>query len=266
MTTGENTPRKYTVAISKGAGMIDEMRRLLEHWQPGEPLTEFARRVQEQGVLGNSTAYRTRDMVRRVFAPRFLKASDKPARMLQQVLSSGLPGRVFTELLFVYASRQDALVYDFTTREYWPAVRRGKSVMDTDTVLSFLSEARCDGRLDTQWSDKVSVRVARSVLGLLRDVGLLREVTRGRREIVNYHLSDEGVALLARELHESGVSSSSLCGHPDWALFGMTSADVEERLDGLGSHRGVIVQRAGSLVHCTWTVMSIEELIDVLAG
>ena len=45
----------------------------------------------------------------------------------------------------------------------------------------------------------------------------------------------------------------------------MTAPDVLERLDGLGENRGVIVQRAGAVVHFTWTVKSVEELIDVLA-
>ena len=78
-------------------------------------------------------------------------------------------------------------------------------------------------------------------------------------------MSDEGVAILAKELNEAGVTDSSLCSHPDWGLFGMTPSEVVERLDGIGEHRGVIVQRAGSVVHFTWVVKSIEELIDVLA-
>ena len=265
MTMDKEVQRKYSTAISKGAGMIEETRRLLEQWRPDDPLDDFTRRVQAEGLLGNSTAYRTRDVVRRVFAPRFLRPSDKPARILQRVLASGLPGRVFTELLFVFAARQDPLVYDFTIREYWPAARRGRPVIDTVPILSFLSEAHFDGRLDNSWSEKVSARIARCVLCLPRDAGLLREVRRGRREIVNYRMSDEGAAILARELNEAGVTDSSLCNHPDWGLFGMTPSEVVERLDGIGEHRGVIVQRAGSVVHFTWVVKSIEELIDVLA-
>jgi len=261
----KDVQRQYTTAISKGAGMVDETRRLLEHWSPNESLDEFARRVQEEGLLGNATAYRTRDVVRRVFAQRYLRPTDKPAHILQQIIASGLPGRTLTELLFLFTARQDPLVYDFTIREYWPAVRRGRNVMGTDTMLSFLSEAHYDGRLDNQWSENVSVRIARCVLGLLRDIGFLRGVKRGRREIVDYHMSDEGCAVLARELHESGVTDSSLCSHSDWALFGMTASEALERLDGLGESRGVIVQRAGAVVHFTWTVKSIKELIDALS-
>jgi hypothetical protein len=257
--------RIYTVAISKGAGMLDETRRLLEYWNPDEPLDDFTRRVHQEGLLGNETAYRTRDLVRRVFAPRYLRPTDKPARTLRKILQSNLPGRVFTEMLFVYTARRDPLVFDFTVMEYWPAVRRGRMVMNTDQVLSFLSQAQYDGRLDIQWSENVSIRVARSVLGLLRDVGFLGEVTRGRKEIVDYRMSDEGAAILARELHESGATDSSLCDHPDWGLFGMNPHEVLDRLDGIGESRGLLVQRAGSVVHFTWTVDSMEELIDVLA-
>lgn len=82
MTMDKEVQRKYSTAISKGAGTIEETRRLLEHWRPDEPLEDFTRRVQAEGLLGNSTAYRTRDVVRRVFAPRFLRPGDKPARIL----------------------------------------------------------------------------------------------------------------------------------------------------------------------------------------
>jgi hypothetical protein len=109
------------------------------------------------------------------------------------------------------------------------------------------------------------MRIARCVLGLLRDVGLLRETSRGRREIVDYRLSDEGAALLAWDLHSSGVSDAALSGHPDWGLFGLSSEGALERLDALGEHRGLIVQRAGSVVRLTWTVRAAEELIDVLS-
>lgn len=245
--------------------MVDETRRLLEHWRPGESLDMFARRVQEQGLLGNATAYRTRDMVRRVFAPRYLRPTDRPARMLKHVQQAGLPGRVFTELLFLYTARQDPLVYDYTIREYWSAVRRGRNVLSTDSLVSFFSEAQFSGLLDNQWSEKVSVRIARCVLGLLRDVGFLRETVRGRREIVDYRMSDEGIAILAKELHEGGITDASLCNHPDWALFGMMPSTVLERLDALGEHRGVIVQRAGSVIHFTWVVKTTEELIDLLS-
>ncbi len=262
---GQNT-RIYTTAISKGAAMLDETRRLLSHWQPEEPLEQFAKRVQEEGLLGNATAYRTRDVVKRVFAQRFLKPTDKPARVLKAVMESGLSVRTFNEMLFLFSARQDPLIYDYTIDGYWTTARRGRAALDPSMVVTFLSEAELDGRLENKWSDNVSIRIGRCVVGMLRDVGFLRERARGKREIVEYRMSDEGAALLARVLHEEGVTDSALSEHPDWALFGMKPGDVLARLDSLGEYRGLIVQHAGSVVRLTWYINSMEELINVLSG
>ena len=69
---------------------------------------------------------------------------------------------------------------------------------------------------------------------------------------------------MARELHEAGVTDSTLSEHPDWALFGLNPAEVLARLDSLGEHKGVIVQQAGSVVRLTWFVNSIKELVNAL--
>ena len=102
-------------------------------------------------------------------------------------------------------------------------------------------------------------------MALYRDIGFLKETTRGRKEVVGFRATDEGVALLARELHENGVTDSSIPLHPDWGLWGMSGPVVLERLDGIGEHRGLILQRAGSVVHLTWVIKSMEELIDALS-
>ncbi|MGO9120745.1 MAG: BrxA family protein [Desulfomonilaceae bacterium] len=252
---------KYTIAICKGAALLGETRTLLNHWIPGEPIDSFAKRVQEQGLLGNATAYRTRDIVRRVFYPRFLKPTDDPARILRAILDSGLRFSAFCELLLVFAARQDALIYDFVVREFWPSVKRGRLYLDLESVLSFMSEAVFDGRIEVAWSEQVSKKVARGILGFLRDIGFLREIHRGRREIIDYHMSDEGILILARELHEAGFHNAALCAHEDWHLFGLSEQDLLARMELLGDNYGLLLQRAGSVVEISWQVSSIHELI-----
>ena len=245
--------------------MVEETRRLLEHWRPGEALDSFAQRVQDEDFLGNATAYRTSDVVRRVFAPRFLRPNDRPARILKSIVDAKLPNRTFTELLFIFTSRFDPLIYDFASLEFWPSVRRGRSSFDTDVVRTFLADASLDGRLEAPWSDNVSVRIARCILGLLRDVGFLRDTARGRKEVVPYHMSEEGAAILSYELHVASTSDAGIPNHPDWQLFGLKPGEILELLDHVGEHRGLLVQRAGSVVGLTWFVDSIEDLINVLS-
>jgi hypothetical protein len=119
----------YTTAISKGAGCIEETRKLLASWEPGTDLQAFLKRVQQEDLVGARTAYRTKDVVMRVFKPRFLTPTDRPARILKAVLQRGLKRQTFNEMLFLFACRSDSLIYDFTVREYWPAARRAKTVL-----------------------------------------------------------------------------------------------------------------------------------------
>jgi hypothetical protein len=259
--------RRYTITICKGAGLLAETRQLVQHWRPGEAVDPFVHRVLEEDLLGRYTALRAQDIARRVFARRFLRPTDRPARILKGILEHGLPSRTFTELLFLFACRADDLLYDFTILVYWAAARRGRLRLALQDAIDFLAEAAGDGRIPQPWSELVQVKIARGLLGMLRDVHFLREQGKGHqdRDILPYHVSDEGVAILARELHERGTTDSGIPEHPDWELFGLSRGAVIERLDTLGEQRGLMVQRAGSVVSITWRVQSMEDLIDALA-
>lgn len=263
--TEMSTDRRYTIALCKGAALVDETRTLVQHWTPGEEVGHFVDRVLRENVLARATAYRTKDIVRRVFARRFLFPTDTPARRLKRLANKKSLRKLFTEVLFLYAARADHLLHDFTTQVFWPACRRGRSVLATEDVLAFLAEAADSGRIERPWSLRVQADMAARVLGTFRDIGFLREEQRGRKAIVPYHLSDEGVAYLARELHDKGLSDSAVCNHPDWKLFGLDRARVLGRLDNLAEDFGLVVQRAGSVVRITWKQGSVEELIDDFA-
>ena len=59
---GSMRDRRYTIAICKGAGLVDETRQLISHWRPGEEVKAFVQRVQAEDHLGRYTAYRARDI------------------------------------------------------------------------------------------------------------------------------------------------------------------------------------------------------------
>ena len=260
------TPKQvYTTAISKGAGRIEETRKLLQVWSPGLDTAALTERVLREDLLGMDSAYTARDVVNRVFRPRFLTPTDRPARVLKQIVEKGLRRQTFAEMLFLYACRTDPMIYDFTVREYWPAVRRARTLLTVQEGVDFLTEARLDGRLENEWSASVMLRMSRCLLGILRDVGFLRgEGT--KKEIVPYRVSEETVFILARELCDQGVTDGALCDHPDWGLFGLNGQKPLEIMERSNRSSAVIVQRAGSVVRLTWSVKSVEELINVLAG
>ena len=258
------TGPRYTSALCKGAALVDETQALVQHWTPGEQIDHFVERVLSDNLLGRATARRTKDIARRVFARRFLAPTDAPARHLKELLDNGLPRKVFAEVLFLYTARSDRLLYDFTRGVFWPACYRGRSVLKRDDVLAFMDEGIERGHIEQPWSATVQVKIAQNVLSTLGDVGFLREERRGHRQIVSYYLSDEGAAYLGYELHRS-LTDSAICEHPDWGLFGLDRGRVLGRLESLGENKGIIVQRAGSVVRITWKYDSVEELIHGIA-
>jgi len=251
---------RYTISICKGAAMLDETRTLLGLWQLGEPAETFAHRVEKDGLLGKATAYRIKDIVRRVFVLRYMKPDDRSARVLKAVLESRLRPAVFKELVLLYSARKDYLLRDFVVREFWPSVQRGKPSLDVASALLFFSEALANGNIEKPWSEQVSRKVARGLLGFLREVDFIKEPTRGRRELVDYHISNEGLVLISRIFHEEVAINSAIVNHPDWGLFGLERMTVLSRLHLLSEETGLFVQQAGCSLSFNWKVDSIEKL------
>ncbi len=260
----EAKQRRYTVIIGKGSAATNEIRTCLQYWEPGESYAELLKRVQQTDALGKRTARRTRDVIKEVFRPRLLTPDDRAARAMKQFIESSGDPRTFKELVLLYTARAEDVLYDFVVLRFWPACRAGTLLITMDEVLAFFDEAVQAGHIPQPWSTSVQLRVARSMLGALRDFGFIREEKRGRREIVPYRMTDGGVAYLAHELHLCGLSDAAVVEHPDWGLFGLGRDQVLDRLDGLGPAAGLFVQRAGSVVRITWSYASMESLIDAL--
>jgi hypothetical protein len=110
--------RQYTTELSKGQGAISETLTLLEYWEPGMSANGLADKAVERGALGRSTETRTRDLVTRVFARRYLADEGRPARVLQ-ILRAQVPLSVLKQFMLVYTTR--------AARIYWPNFSTGDS-------------------------------------------------------------------------------------------------------------------------------------------
>lgn len=254
----------YTIAVSKGSALVEETRTLLRAWDPKESLADFRRRVVSEDLLGKTTAQRADDVVRRVFARRFLLPDDRPARALKRFVESGRLGAFVSDLCLLYAARHDALLRDVITGVYWRAASAGHLVLGPKDVLAFLRDAEEDGRIPERWSGEVKIRVARGVLRALRDFGLLQEHQRSRREIVVHRIDDRTIVYLAHELHFAGLTDASVVEHEDWTVFGLHRSDVVTAMDRLTAEEWWIVQAAGEVVRIAWEYRSMDEVVDAL--
>lgn len=256
---------RYTIAVCKGSALLNEMKTLLRAWQPAESVTEFRERVLREDLLGRMTAYRASDIVRRVFAWRFLRPDNRPAVLLKRLLERGQTGQLFSDLCLLYAARNDDLLRDAIAQLYWPAASEGRLILNPMHVVEFLREAEREGRIPEPWSEQVKIKVARGVLKAMTDFGLLVEVSRTRREVVHFRPTDRTLVYLAYDLHFSGSTDAGVVDHRDWALFGLNRTDVGSVLDRLSGEGWWLAQVAGSVVRVTWKFAGMEEVVDALA-
>ena len=254
--------RRYTVTgLIKGTMTLDELRILFNAWNPNETPQEFANRVQVDGILTKQTSKRVRDLVLRVFQPWFLVPDKTPASQMKMLVSVGIDRQVLKELVFLYKSRSEAVLYDFVMERYWQSSQDGALYLRTQEIEDYLQDAQNTNRVENSWSAYTQKRLARGILSALTNVGLLREDKRYQYDYVSYRPTDFTVAYLAYDFHLSGLTDGTLVEHSDWGLFGLSRRQVLERLARLNERAGIILQEAGSVIRITWLHNDMEGLI-----
>ena len=259
------THEAYTIRLSKGVGLIAETRDLLCAWQPGESAAALAERVLKTDLLGKSTARRVKDIVQRVFAPRYLYPEECPALYVKKLVERHTAGDWFRDLCLLYAARADRLVRDGVTVLLRNACDEGRIALSVDAVVAFLHESDQNGMMAQPWSLEVTKKIARGLLKVLTEFGFLTQRGRGPRDIRHYRPHPLAIAYLALDLHFRGATDAAVTSHPDWQLWVLDEPMVRNHLDEL-SHIGLwIFQAAGAVVRITWNVSSMEEAVDALA-
>jgi hypothetical protein len=256
----------YTIRVSKGAALIAETRLLLREWNPGEDTGAFAARVLSRDLLGKATARRVHDIVQRCFAPRYLAPPGCPARHLKRLIEERPSGDWFRDLCLIYCARADRLVRDAISVFLADAREEGRLTLTVEAAIAFLVEAERNGMMSKPWATETKRKIARGLLKLLAEFGLLSNDSRKAKEIRVFNPHPLAVAYLAFEMHFSGITDASIPEDDDWSLWLLNRESVRERLDELSRYGLWVFQAAGSVVRISWNVSSMEEAVDVLAG
>lgn len=256
--------RKYTTALAKGQGIIDETMALLGIWGPGMTPKELADRAVEEGILGRATAKRARDLVFQAFSPRYLIDDARPANYLKKLLKAGTTPRIINQLFLIYTARANALLHDFICEVYWVKYSAGVTSLGKIDALNFLEAAYTLGRLPNRWSDKMISRVSSYLGGCLADFRLLENGRKSTRNISPIQAHQATSLYIAHNLHFSGYGDNSIPDHPDWHLFGLERIEAVRDLQRV-SNDHFIIQFSGELLRISWKYQSMEEAIRAIA-
>lgn len=118
---------------------------------------------------------------------------------------------------------------------YWRLAEGGQSTVQPADLLGFFAQAVESGKVPAQWSEAVSIKVARGIVAAWEGFRLVGPRSRGSHQILGYRVRDDMCVYLAYQLHFEGHSDSEVVRHPDWQIFGLKASDVRHRLHGLSN-------------------------------
>ncbi|MGA2226200.1 MAG: BrxA family protein [Syntrophobacteraceae bacterium] len=259
-------PRAYTTELAKGQALIPETLTLLEVWQPGMITPELVGKVLAKGVLSKATALRTKDLVNRAFAHRYLVHDDRPAIYLKRLLQHSLTSKQLSQVFLIHTARANAVLHDFIVEVFWPRYAAGVTHLRKQDALEFLESAVNRGCIPQRWSPPLNDRVARYLLKCLEDFRLLGPMHKGQREMLPFGIASLTTLYLAHELHFSDLSDNQILEHVDWQLFGMERQDVVRELKRVSFGGHFIVQYSGEILRIAWKHKNMEECLDAIAA
>jgi hypothetical protein len=255
----------YTTELSKGQGAVDETLTLLQVWEPGMPRDVLARKILADGALSRSTAVRTRDLVQRVFARRYLINGGAPAGNLKYLVDHHADRSVIKQIMLIYTSRLHLILRDFIAEVYWNRYSAGAERISRSDADEFILRAQSDGRIVPPWSESMRLRVARYLTGTLADFEFLEESKQASRALRPFRLLAGTGLYLTHEIHFTGFSDNSILESPDWKLFGLARRDVVQELNRLTTNGHFIMQYSGDLLRIAWRYQTMEECLDAIA-
>jgi len=258
------TERLYTTQLQAGLGMQAETTVLFDLWQPGMDASDLFDLALGSGRFPNVSARRLRNIISECFAPRYLRNNAQPA-MLLRTLHSTLSNRELEQLLFLYTARANVILADFVREVYWGAYVGGRHELTNDEAQNFVIRATASGRTSKRWADTTVRRVAAYLTGCCSDFGLLERSAHRSRKILPFRIEPRVAALLAYDLHFSGVADNALASHADWALFGLDRTEAIGELRRVSLRGLLVIQAAADVIRISWPLKASEEVVNALA-
>ena len=227
--------------IIKGA-LIDETYAAFERWDICRGKRTNLKRLKDLNTIGAKSDNWLRD-VAFVLSRRF--DTDDRDRALVELARNGCNREVWKPLLLWHMTRDEFLLRDFLIHWLYPAFVDGVHRLMFEDVLPYLETLERRRRTSKPWTDQTRQRVARGLLKICADFGLL--AGRRARRFVSYHLPDESFIYLLHAMADTESNARRVIDADDWRMFLMDSDDVEREVLRLHQYRKVHYEVAGSL-------------------
>jgi hypothetical protein len=228
--------------IVKGS-LIPETYAAFRDWDLDATDDENLDRFKRVNVIGARSANWLRYVVK-VLHRRFAPSGDD--RALVMLAQADCPMEIWRPILLWHMTRDEFLVRDFVVNWLAPEHEAGRYAIRTKQVLDYYTTLESGpARQVAEWSESTRLRVAAGLLRILADFGLLKGST--VKQFALYHLPDESFLYVLHAIAESESNARKIIESPEWRLYLLGPADVEQALFRLHQFHQVHYEVAGSL-------------------
>lgn len=245
-----------TTRIQKGGALLADMRQLVCHWASKPDGMAPGRFVKD--VLPKATQSRAKDTYIRAFLPRFIDGSPPGAWKLCAKLEECLPSSDIARSFYYWVTaRGEPALYRYVTEELFELARSGARSVTSEEVALWIRKITRNA--PGQWTDLVTIKVARGILAALRDFGVLEGSA--RKSINGGYLPLESFCLITFCLRFILHDSQELTEHPDWRLYLLSPRAVERLLLEAHQHDWLDYQAAGAVCRLEFPVDNFEKYV-----
>lgn len=239
-----NNSRSHSSRFVRKGAMILETYKIARCWDRTQSVDENMQRVRDENPTGARSAAWLHEVIQ-TLAIRFRWGNGlDPLILLAQ---ANLPIEQWRDCLLWHLGQQDAIWFDFLTTWLDPAYRDGIVQIRTADVEAFVI-AQTVGQVarGKGLSSYGVTRASRDLLRMAVDFGLLQGSS--VRAFAGYRLSEVGFLYALHALAEREANGQRIIEAPEWQMFLMSAADVEQELFHLHQYQRLDFQVAGSLI------------------
>ena len=246
--------------IIKGA-LINESYAVLAAWDLDRSKRENLDRLRHENFIGAPTSTWLRDLAKVLNRRLEPEGRDRALVMLAQ---SGCDVIEWKPILLWHITRDEFLLRDFLENWLFPAYDAGVSRVQSVEVQAYLrGTAKRGGVTEHAWSEATLERVAAGLLKMAVEFGLLRG--KAAKTFNAYSLPERSFLYLLHVLREANPNPRNIIEAPDWRMYLMRPADVEQEILRLHQFHKLDYQVAGSLAQmklpCATSAQYAERMV-----
>ena len=246
--------------IIKGA-LINESYAVLAAWDLARSKRENLDRLRHENFIGAPTSTWLRDLAKVLNRRLEPEGRDRALVMLAQ---SGCDVIEWKPILLWHITRDEFLLRDFLENWLFPAYDAGVSRVQSVEVQAYLrGTAKRGGVTEHAWSEATLERVAAGLLKMAVEFGLLRG--KAAKTFNAYSLPERSFLYLLHVLREANPNPRNIIEAPDWRMYLMRPADVEQEILRLHQFQKLDYQVAGSLAQmklpCATSAQYAERMV-----